>query len=146
CRNRGRGRRRAVQRARSPRWSGGRSRSPALLLPRGDPLQRLLAGERGGVVAFAELGEIGRAQQQLLDHIIDRAEDDRGRDVLAALAVLVAGRGHAVAAAPEQHDAVALQGGGGDRGEIVRSRLGQRAQDRKSTRLNSSHVKISYAV
>src|SRR5690606_7945086 len=57
----------------------------------------------------------------------DRAEDDRGRDVLAALAVLVAGRGHAVAAAPEQHDAVALQGGGGDRGEIVRSRLGQRA-------------------
>src|SRR5690625_6907947 len=107
------------------------------------------------------------AQQQLLDHVVDRTEHDRRRDVLAALAVTVPGGGHAVPATPEQHDAAALQCGRGDGGEVMRGRLTQRADgqgprggvmgagaggdvdpvgDRKSTRLNSSHVAISYAV
>src|SRR5690606_41572037 len=35
---------------------------------------------------------------------------------------------------------------GSEREELLRGELIQRLQDRKSTRLNSSHVKISYAV
>src|SRR5438874_13563417 len=51
------------------------------------------------------------------------------------------------------HDALPIsvggEGGGPGRGPCARGRDGRRrprAQDRKSTRLNSSHVEISYAV
>src|SRR5690606_41284338 len=66
-------------------------------------------------------------------------------DLLAALAAQVEGDGFLVAAEhlPPQPDAVALRAVAAHR---VAARMLDLDQDRKSTRLNSSHVKISYAV
>src|SRR5207302_3181550 len=64
-----------------------------------------------------------------------RAEDETGVEALAGLSLKVCA-----------HEIVGIAGvsGNGQR-ELVQVLAGQR-EDRKSTRLNSSHVKISYAV
>src|SRR5690606_34103981 len=105
----------------------------------GQPERHALARDRVLGVAPADVAEAGGPQR--------RAAHDVARETREAVAAADARhRADAIALAPGP---VRSAGALPDRGDLARELVthhGTARKDRKSTRLNSSHVKISYAV